>query len=184
LRRIFILAYFLLWVAAGSYWICTSFEYPLRVALLETITVVPIAISILFSGFCYKPKRFTWIWKIVPLILLSACVFDWYIGWGSSSPPARPLLYTILDGLVGSAMIFPAFYLPFSFAYSKTLPPTKLSPKLLAVSLAMAAFYSFSDYIPYPQPNVNVKVNYVVEYNKTTDADTTFPIEKTKTQGQ
>ena len=174
MRRIFILAYFLLWVAASSYWICTSFEYPLRVVLLETIVVVPIAISILFSGFCYKPKRFTWVWKIVPLMLLSAYVFDWYIGWGTSSPPERPLLYTILDGLVGSAMIFPAFYLPFRFAYSKTLPPpTKLSPKLIAVSLAMTAFCSFSDYIPYPQSDINVsdinvKVNYVAVYNKIT----------------
>ncbi len=158
----------MLWVAAGSYWIYTSFEYAFRVVLLETIVVVPVAISILFSGLCYKPKRFTWIWKIVPFILLSTYMFDWYVGWGTPSPPERPLLYTILDDLVGSALIFPAFYLPFSFAYSKTLPPAKISPKLLLISLAMAAFESFNAYIPYPHYDIDVKVNYVAEYNKIT----------------
>jgi len=66
------------------------------------------------------------------------------------------------------AFLFPAFYLSFKFGYHKVLPAGKFNPKFAAFILVITSLCVVSRYFPLHQDRINIKVNYVAEYNKIT----------------
>ncbi len=166
MKRWLIIGYFVILVAIiiGLTLMCIGEGYPLWTLISMPVILGLIAISILLYGLSYKPKHFAWFWKIVPLVLVAYYASSWYF----AGPASVDTKGSVLSMFPGIAFLFPAFYLSFKFGYSKSLPAGKSSPKFIAFIFVVTVLCVASRYLPSPKPKVNIKVNYVAEYNKIT----------------
>jgi len=166
MKRWLIIGYFVILVAIiiGLTLMCIGEGYPLWTLISMPVILGLVAISILLYSLSYKPKHFAWFWKIVPLVLVAYYASSWYF----AGPASVDTKGSVLSMFLGIAFLFPAFYLSFKFGYSKSLPAGKSSPKFIAFIFVVTVLCVASRYLPSPKPKVNIKVNYVAEYNKIT----------------
>lgn len=170
MKRWLIIGYFVILVAViiGLTLTCIGEGYPLWILISMPVILGLVAISILLYGLSYKPKRFAWFWKIVPLALVAQYAVYWFLGGRASFDPEAPLSAIVVGYFVVFAGLFTAFYLSFKFGYSKTLPAGKSSPKFIAFIFVITSLCVASRFFPLNKERINIKVNYVAEYNKIT----------------
>jgi len=126
------------------------------------------AVSILLYTLSYEPKHFTWFWKIVPFSLIAFNASVWYFHGPLPLNTQKPLPITISTGFIAAGLFFATFYLSSKFAYPQTATNRKAHLKVIIFSLAAALLCIASRYIQSPIDKVNIKINYVAEYNKIT----------------
>lgn len=147
-------------------------DSPLWLVILGIFLFGFVAISIFLYGASYKPKPFAWFWKIVPLTLIIYLAISWYWEFILYHEPDDSTSQTAMATFFGLAVLFPAFYLSFKLGYSNLILPEKLrlkfSFKSIAIISAVTILCVATRYLPSPKPKVNIKVNYVAEYNKIT----------------
>lgn len=168
MKRWLIIGYFVLFVAViiGVTLEYIEQEYPLWITISTAIVLGLVAISILLYGLSYKPKRFIWFWKIVPIVLVAYYALSWYFA-GPAAIDLKGTLPLVLSVVFpGAALLFPVFYLSFKFGYYRVLPAEKFSPKFIVFILLITTLCSASRFFPITKDKINVKVNYVAEYNK------------------
>jgi hypothetical protein len=129
-----------------------------------------VAISIVLHGLSYKPKSFTWLWKIIPFLLIAFAVLSWYWEFILYPKPESQLSKTVLLTLFGVVVLLPAFYLSFKFGYSNIIsfnkPNLKFSLKSIAVISIVLILCVISHFTPNTKDRINVKINYVAKYNE------------------
>jgi len=136
-------------------------------SIIFSVTILSlVAISILLYGLSYKPKRFTWFWKVIPFTLLAHYAIGWYfLGWNPVDTN-ESLLLLIIGTCLMFAVFFAAFYLSFKFGYSKSLPAAKSSPKFIAFIFVITVLCTTIRYLPNIEDIVNIKVDYVAKLNE------------------
>ena len=81
--------------------------------------VIPLMgiVSVLLYVLSYKPKLFSWIWKVVPFALVCYYLAEWYFDFVvfKKSDDTPQLLVTAT--LLGSLVLFPLLFCSFKLGY-------------------------------------------------------------------
>lgn len=173
MKRILTFCYLIFFVAVLFPFVPSSYPEPDSPLWLVTLGIFSFglaAISIFLHGLSYRPKSFTWLWKIIPFLLIAFFVLSWYWGFILYPKPEHPLSETVLATLLGVVVLFPAFYLSFKFGYSNIIssnkPNLKFSFKSIAVIFIVIILCVVSHFTPNAKDRINVKINYVAKYNE------------------
>lgn len=173
MKRTLTFCYLVFFVAGLFPFVPSSYPEPDSPLWLVTLGIFSFglaAISIFLHGLSYRPKSFTWLWKIIPFLLIAFFVLSWYWGFILYPEPEYPLSETVLATLLGLVALFPAFYLSFKFGYSGIIsfnkPNLKFSLKSIAVISIVMILCVVSHFIPNAKDRINVKINYVAKYNE------------------
>jgi len=93
--------------------------YPMWMVISEVV-IVPLGFaSMLLYTFSFKPEFCTWVWKIVPLLLVGYYVAEWYFDFIIFREPGSTSQFVEAVTVVGLFLLFPLFYSSFKFGYSK-----------------------------------------------------------------
>lgn len=173
MKRTLTFCYLVFFVAVLFPFVPSSYSEPDSPLWLVTLGIFSFglaAISIFLHGLSYRPKSFTWLWKIIPFLLISFFVLSWYWGFILYPKPEYPLSETVLATLFGLVALFPAFYLSFKFGYSDIIsfnkPNLKFSLKSIAVISIVIILCVTIHFIPNTKGRIKVKINYVPKYNE------------------
>ncbi len=147
-------------------------DSPLWLVIFEIFSFGFVAISIFLYGASYRPKPFAWFWKVVPFTLIIYLAISWYWEFILYHEPDDSASKTAMATLFGLAVLFPAFYLSFKLGYSTIILPEKLrlkfSFKSIAIISAVTILCVATYFVPDTENKINIKVNYMAEYNKIT----------------
>lgn len=96
-----------------------SRDFPVWMMVSEAV-VVPLGfVSMLLFTFSYKPKFYTWIWKIVPILLVGHYLIEWYFDFIIFKEPNDTPQFVAGVTVIGLFLLLPLFYSSFKFGYSE-----------------------------------------------------------------
>lgn len=93
--------------------------YPFWMTVSELTLPALGAVSMLLHTFSYKPKPYAWAWKIVPFMLVSYYMLDWYFDLVVFKQPDDTPRFFWMATVLGFLLLVPLLYSSFKFGYSK-----------------------------------------------------------------
>ena len=145
-------------------------DSPLWLVIPGILSFGFVAISIFLYGVSYKPKPLVWFWKVVPVMLIIYLAISWYWEFILYREPDDSTSQTAMATIFGLAVLFPAIYLSFKFAYSKFISPDKVdfkfNPKSITIIFFITALCVASHFIPGTPGKIKINVDYVAKLNE------------------
>ncbi len=166
-RQVFIFCGFVFWLAVSVSLAVENIPKMPRLGTATGVLMVTEAVCVLFYGLAFRPRRWRWAARIVPLLFILAPVGDWLYAGGlpADKPFGVQELVTIVSIFATDAILL---FLLFRYGYSPKLPPDAFSARVLFVALLGAGFLRFIEYVPVFAPRIRVTHNYLWELNELT----------------
>jgi hypothetical protein len=163
-RQVFIFCCFALGLVISVYVAATSIPHMPLLGIATAVLMVAEALCILFYGLAFRPARWRWVARMVPLLFVLPYAGDWLYAGGL--PNEEPFAWAVFWGSVlPCATNWVLLYFLFRYGYSSKLPPAAFSIRTISVALLAAGFIAFIQHVPVFTPRVRVAHNYVAEYN-------------------
>ncbi len=164
-RQVFILGWFVLCLAIGGYIAVEDVgKHPL-LNMMVGVLLVTEAVCVLFYGVAFRPERWRWAARMVPLIFVLPYVADWaYAGGLPSDKPWDSTRFMAVAVVFVMHVI--VLYFLLRYGYAPKLPPDTFSVRVLSVALLGAGGLSFIRNVPVFTPRIRVTHNYLEEFNE------------------
>jgi len=94
----------------------SSDECPLWLRIFEITACLPACISMILYIIERKPNFLTWIWKIIPFVLVAYIMIDWYYTFLIKGDDSLQFISVVT--VLGLLFLYPLVYCTFRYGYS------------------------------------------------------------------